>query len=122
MDDEEYIREILGAMLTDLGYKIQSACEGAEAIDIFKNARAEGNPFEVIIVDLTIPGGMGGKEMLAQLLELDKDVCVIASSGYSEDPVISSPREFGFASSIRKPYRKTELVEAIVNALAVRRA
>jgi CheY-like chemotaxis protein len=64
---------------------------------------------------------MGGKETLARLVGLDEEVCVIASSGYSEDPVISSPRDFGFASSIRKPYRKAELVEAIRKALGARR-
>ena len=121
MDDEEHIREVLEEMLTDLGYTVETASHGAEAIEMYKRATASGKPFDIVMVDLTIPGGMGGKETLARLVELEKDVCVIASSGYSEDPVISAPRDFGFASSIRKPYRKTELVEAIRNALAARR-
>jgi CheY-like chemotaxis protein len=121
MDDEEHIREVLEEMLTDLGYTVETASHGAEAIEMYKRATASGKPFDIVMVDLTIPGGMGGKETLARLVELEKNVCVIASSGYSEDPVISAPRDFGFASSIRKPYRKTELVEAIRNALAARR-
>lgn len=118
MDDEEPIREILEEMLTDLGYAVQSARDGVEAIELFKKARTEGTPFTLVMLDLTIPGGMGGKDTMKVLLELEKNVRVIASSGYSEDPVISSPREFGFAASIRKPYRKTELVEALVKAHA----
>lgn len=121
MDDEEHIREILDEMLTDLGYTVETANDGANAVDMFQKATAEGKPFDIVMVDLTIPGGMGGKETLARLLELEKDLCVIASSGYSEDPVISAPRDFGFASSVRKPYRKTELVEAILSALASRK-
>ncbi|MCX6134524.1 MAG: PAS domain S-box protein [Ignavibacteriales bacterium] len=120
MDDEEHIREILEEMLTDLGYAVQTARDGAEAIEYFSRASTEGNPFDMVLVDLTIPGGMGGKETLTRLVELKQNVCVIASSGYSEDPVISAPRDFGFAASIRKPYRKTDLIEAIVNALATR--
>ena len=121
MDDEEHIREILEEMLTDLGYSVETSSTGAEAVEAFRNAAAAGKPYDIVVVDLTIPGGMGGKETLAELVKLEKRVCVIASSGYSEDPVISTPRDFGFASSIRKPYRKSELVEAIVSALAARR-
>jgi PAS domain S-box-containing protein len=121
MDDEEYVRDILEEMLSDLGYTVQTARDGAEAIQMFKQGTAEGNPFAFVLLDLTIPGGMGGEETLTKLVELEKNILVIASSGYSEDPAISRPREFGFAASIRKPYRKAELIEAIVNALAERR-
>jgi two-component system, cell cycle sensor histidine kinase and response regulator CckA len=117
MDDEEYIREILEEMLTDLGYTVQTARDGAEAIELFMRASAEKKPFDLVFVDLTIPGGMGGEATLTRLVELDKHVCVIASSGYSEDPIISKPRDFGFAASIRKPYQKADLVEAISTAL-----
>jgi CheY-like chemotaxis protein len=122
MDDEEHIREILEDMLTDLGYTVQTAMDGTEAIELFNRAINEGNPFDIVLVDLTIPGGIGGKETLTRLLDLNPDVCVIASSGYSEDPVISTPLEFGFAASIRKPYRKAELVEALTKALVGRKA
>jgi CheY-like chemotaxis protein len=118
MDDEEPIRDILEEMLGNLGYTVATARTGEEAVSLFERACTEGTPFDVVMVDLTIPGGMGGKETLQRLLELDKGVRVIASSGYSEDPVISSPREFGFAVSIRKPYRTQELREALKRVFA----
>lgn len=109
MDDEAFIREILGGMLTDMGYSICEAKDGEEALRLCANAAKNGQPIDAAFFDLTIPGGMGGKEAIVQFRQHYPAIPVYASSGYSEDPVMAKPAEYGFTNSIRKPYRKDEL-------------
>ncbi|MBN2372875.1 PAS domain S-box protein [bacterium] len=119
MDDDEPIRDILGKMLMHLGHeKIDFARDGEEAIELYKKAKRAGVAYDVVIMDLTIPGGMGGKEAIKRLLEIDPDVKAIVSSGYSNDPAMNSYREYGFSSVIGKPYKIEELNDAIDRVMA----
>jgi len=108
MDDEYFIREIISQMLEHMGYKTFQAACGNELLDLFKSHK--DNPeLKLIILDLTIPGGMGGKETVAEIRKLDMKIPVIASSGYSSDMVMSDPESYGFSDSIRKPFTVNEL-------------
>ncbi len=109
MDDEEMVRELATDMLISLGYSVTTAMSGAEAIETYKNAMESGNPFDAVIADLTIPGGMGGKETIQRLLEIDPEVKAIVSSGYSNDPVLANFEEYGFKGVVAKPYKAREL-------------
>ncbi len=111
MDDEEFLRDIVGSMLESMGYTVACAKDGQEALALFIDAARLGQPFVASILDLTIPGGIGGKEIAAAMKKINPNSTIIASSGYSEDPVISNPTQYGFTDRIIKPYRKEELAE-----------
>jgi len=113
MDDEEIIRNCLSDMLQDLGYDTCCAGNGAEAIQIYLHAAELGSPFDAVIIDLTIPGGMGGKETIRKLSEIDKEVKAIVASGYSTDPVMANYKEYGFKAVLSKPFNTQELREAL---------
>ena len=109
MDDEESIRKLLCANLTLDGYEVELTTDGAEAIEQYTKARESGKPFDAVIMDLTIPGGMGGKETIKKLLEIDPDAKVIVSSGYATDPIIADYRKYGFSAVLPKPYNIDEI-------------
>jgi CheY-like chemotaxis protein len=88
MDDDEIIRKMLTSMLNLVGYDVVAAADGAEAIKEYEQAAAKGRPFSAVIMDLTVPGGMGGKEAVSRLLEMDPAARVIVSSGYATDPIM----------------------------------
>jgi CheY-like chemotaxis protein len=113
MDDEAVIRRVAGRMLALAGPETVFATDGAEAVRAYVTARQTGSPFDFVIFDLTVPGGMGGKEALAELLKVDTGIRAIASSGYSNDPVMANPRAFGFRSRLPKPYDIPDLIRAI---------
>ena len=92
--------------------------DGKEAIDIFADHRSSGKPVEVIIMDLTIPGGMGGKDAIQEILKIDPDVKAIVASGYSNDPVMADFRQYGFKAAIAKPFLLAELNRALTKALS----
>jgi PAS domain S-box-containing protein len=109
MDDEEMVREVLGSMLARLGYEVEFARDGGEAIEMFVQAHGLGQAFAAVILDLTVPGAMGGKETMARLLEIDPQVKAIVSSGYSDDPIMADFQKYGFSGVIAKPYKISEL-------------
>ncbi|MGC2063534.1 MAG: ATP-binding protein, partial [Thermodesulfovibrionales bacterium] len=109
MDDEEMVRNVTGAMLKNIGYEIAYASDGLEMIEVFMKARESACPFDAVILDLTVPGGMGGKEAIKKLRQIDPHVKAIASSGYSVDPVMSNYESYGFTAAIAKPYRYIDL-------------
>jgi len=122
MDDEEMIRKMLRKILPLAGYEVEVAKDGAEAIDLYAKARESGQPFDAVILDLTIPGGMGGKETIKKLLEIDPDVKAIVSSGYSTDPIMSNFREYGFSAVAAKPYSIEALEETLGEIMAEKKA
>ena len=117
MDDEDIVRDVSGEMLKLMGYEPYFACDGHEAIDAYKEAMDAGAPFTAVIMDLTIPGGMGGKEAVKRLLQIDPAAKVIVSSGYSSDPIMSEYGNYGFKGVIAKPYRVSEFSSALETAL-----
>jgi signal transduction histidine kinase/ActR/RegA family two-component response regulator len=117
MDDEDIIQDVAGKMLTRLGYDVAFARDGAEAIAAFQQARAAGQPFDVVIVDLTIPGGMGGKDTIRKLRSIDPRIKAIVSSGYSNDPVMANFREYGFTDVMAKPYKLQDVSQVLHRVL-----
>ncbi|MBA7692471.1 Sensor histidine kinase RcsC [subsurface metagenome] len=113
MDDEEMVRKTAGRILKSIGYEVVFAQDGAEAIELYKKAMQTERPFDAVIIDLTVPGGMGAKESIKKLLEIDPGVKAIVSSGYSNDPVMANCREYGFYAAILKPYKLKELSEIL---------
>ena len=118
MDDEEMVRQILDKMLGHLGYKAKCARNGEEAIELFTSAQASGKAFDAVILDLTVPGGIGGKETMARLFKIDPRIKAIVSSGYSDDPIMADFREYGFSGVIAKPYRISELSKILQEVLS----
>ncbi len=104
MDDEDMVGEIACQMLEYLGYEGIWVADGADAIAEFKKNQEADLPFAAVIMDLTIPGGMGGKEAAAEILNIDNDAKVFVSSGYSNDPIMVNYREYGFSGVIAKPF------------------
>jgi CheY-like chemotaxis protein len=117
MDDEENIRDVAGEMLNFLGYDVEFAVDGAEAVKHYRECLDSKEPFTAVLMDLTVPGGMGGKEAMNQLRELDREVKVIASSGYSNDPIMADFRTYGFRGIISKPYQLNELKKVLEQVL-----
>ncbi len=118
MDDEDFIREIADRILSSMGYSVVTANDGKEALNILIKARQSGEVFKAALLDLTIPGGMGGKEAISVIKKIFPLMPVFATSGFSEDYTMSHPEENGFTASIRKPYRKNELSELLNRHLA----
>jgi PAS domain S-box-containing protein len=125
MDDEEIIREVVGEMLSHLGYRAEFCGDGAEAIEKYLAAGEAGDPFAVVLMDLTIPGGMGGKETMKCLLEIDTNAIGIVSSGYSNDPILARYHEYGFRGVVQKPYNMEvlgrtlrQVIQQVVNTPA----
>ena len=118
MDDEDMVRDVARAMLEQIGHDVILAKDGAEAIEFFKISHESKAPIDLIIMDLTIPGGMGGKEAVAEVLKIDKDAKVIVASGYSTDPIMAAYEEYGFCSAIVKPFQFPELSSVVNKALA----
>jgi PAS domain S-box-containing protein len=104
MDDEPGIRTMAELFATRIGLKVELAQDGAQAVEKYREARATGRPFDVVIMDLTVPGGVGGREATEQLLAFDAAAKVIVSSGYSRDPVMANHRAHGFRGILPKPY------------------
>ncbi len=118
MDDEPLVREVAGAMLERLGFEVIHTDEGSRAVTLYEWALVQNCRFDLVIMDLTIPGGMGGKDAVQKLLVLDPDVTALVTSGYSNDPVMAEPRKYGFKGGIPKPYTIEQLSETLCSALA----
>jgi CheY-like chemotaxis protein len=116
MDDEALMRDVAREMITKLGHEMESSADGGEAIEMFRRARDEGRPFDVVILDLTVKGGMGGEEALRHLRGIDPEVRAVVSTGYADNAVAADYRAHGFAAVLNKPYRMEALRECL-NAL-----
>ncbi|MBE9528839.1 MAG: PAS domain S-box protein, partial [Proteobacteria bacterium] len=118
MDDEEIIQDLIGEFLTSLGYTVESAYDGAKTLELYTDAEKAGEPFDIVIMDLTIPGGVGGKETIKSLLEIAPDAKAIVSSGYSQDPIMAEFKTYGFKGVVAKPYRLDELASVVKSVIS----
>jgi CheY-like chemotaxis protein len=109
MDDEEPIRDVARAMLSRLGYRVEVAADGEAAVERYRDALLAGDRFDAVLMDLTIPGGMGGKAAIKELLALDPGATAIVSSGYADAPVMAEFEQYGFKGVVPKPFTIAEL-------------
>lgn len=116
MDDEEMIRDLAAAMLDELGYRVTTCADGEDAVSLYKASLEAGVPFSAVIMDLTIPGGMGGREAARAILGIDPRAQLIVSSGYSNDPIIADFRHYGFCAAVLKPYGVAD-ISAVLDSL-----
>jgi PAS domain S-box-containing protein len=117
MDDEASLRKMLGRMLKNLDYESEYAKDGAEAIRMYKDAQEAEKPYDAVILDLTIPGGMGGKDTVKKLLEINPEVKAIVYSGYADDPVLANFQEYGFKGMMPKPFESRSLGKVLHEVL-----
>jgi len=117
MDDEEFVREICGEILMAMGHTVDYAADGQEALEKYQQSMGEQQPFDLVIMDLTIPGGMGGKETISKLLKIDPQAKAIVSSGYSHDDVMANYQDYGFHGVAAKPYLFSDLNKVIQNLI-----
>jgi signal transduction histidine kinase/CheY-like chemotaxis protein len=117
MDDEETIRRGMSEVLTRLGHRVALAADGEQAVQLYQQRLAGGRRYDIVILDLTVPGGVGGYEAMARLRRIDPGVRAIASSGYSDNPVMARAADLGFAGILPKPYTPSELSDAIARVL-----
>jgi CheY-like chemotaxis protein len=109
MDDEQIILDVTLEVLKFLGYDVMFAREGVAAIELYKKEKAAGVPFDVVIIDLSVPEGMGGKETIALLKAFDPQVKAVVSTGFSNDPVVLDFASYGFSGKLTKPYKINDL-------------
>ena len=109
MDDDEMVRELADITLKRLGYKVVCCPDGATAVSLYRLAWEKGEPFSLVIMDLTIPGGMGGIEAAGKIHAFAPEAQLVVSSGYSDDPVMANFSDFGFCAALEKPYNVEEI-------------
>lgn len=120
MDDEEMLRSVVTRMLEIMGYETVPAADGEEAVRLYREAAEAGRPFDAVILDLSVPRGMGGREAMKRLLEIDPDVVALISSGYLGDHALTEFRRYGFKGVVAKPYTSDELRDTLKGVLAGR--
>lgn len=121
MDDEAGVREVVEAMLHHIGHEAETVSDGETALVRYREALESGTPFDVVIMDLTVPGGMGGKAAVRELLTIDPSALAIVSSGYSGDSILAEYAEYGFSGVIAKPYRLEDLREELNRVMSGKR-
>ena len=109
MDDEQIIIDVTLEVLQFLGYEARFARDGAEALSLYAQEKSAGVPFDVVILDLSVPDGMGGRETIAKLKELDPQAKAVVSSGFANDPYVQDYAAFGFAGRLSKPYKINDM-------------
>ncbi len=117
MDDDESILDVLSIILSDMGHHVEVARTGEEAVESVSSSVSDNARFDLIIMDLTIKGGMGGKDAIIHIRRLDPEIQAIVSSGYSNDPVMSDPQKYGFNDVLQKPYTIQEIKEKLSTML-----
>ena len=122
MDDEQMILDIVSRMLGHLGYDVTTCTDGSQAIAAFAKSKSHSEPFDVVMMDLVIPNGVGGQDAVHTIKKIDPNAKVIASSGHLEHPVMQDHKKFGFNAVLEKPYKLEKLqqvIETVINAPAV---
>jgi CheY-like chemotaxis protein len=117
MDDDEGVLEVTSEILRVFGYEVDVAHDGKEALEMYHESIISGQRFDLVIMDLTIPGGMGGKEAVNELHRIDPKAKAVISSGHADDPAVAQFRDHGFVGVIPKPYRIDELDDRIKKAI-----
>ncbi len=118
LDDEALIRNLARETLEDSGYRVTTCTHGEDAIALYREAKDQGTPFSAAVLDLTIPNGLGGREVAGRILAFDPDAVLVVSSGYSNNPVMSDHRRFGFRAAVSKPYKDDALTRTLAGLLA----
>ena len=117
MDDDPGVTLTTMALVRFLGYQVEAASDGQAGLDLYERAADAGKGFDVVIMDLTVPGGMGGREMITRLLQMDPKAKSIVASGYCDDPVMANYRDYGFLGVLTKPYSMEELGQTLERAI-----
>jgi PAS domain S-box-containing protein len=117
MDDDDVIREVVEDMLTSFGYQVTLTPDGHTAVEKYREEKEKGTPYDLVILDLTIPGGMGGEEAAAEILHIDSDAKLVVASGYANDPIMSNFKNYGFSEVVVKPFDAVKLGNVIKRAL-----
>jgi len=117
MDDEKIVCEVLTNILEHFGYEVKCCSDGQEASLLYENTFKNNQPFDAVIMDITIPGGIGGKEAITMLQKTDPNVCAIVSSGYANDPIMAHCKDYGFAATLSKPYNIAEIEDVLKKVL-----
>jgi CheY-like chemotaxis protein len=120
MDDEQIVLDVVSEMLQFLGHEVELVANGAEAIQAYQKAMAVGRRFDLVILDLTVPGAMGGKEAITQLLRIDPEIKAVVSSGYASDTTVSDFKSFGFAGVLSKPYSLHDIEKIVADLRELR--
>ena len=113
MDDDKMVRTMANEMLSHYGYEVFLAQDGQEAITLYRESLKDDAHIDLVIMDLTVPGGMGGKETIKEIIAANPQVKAIVSSGYSNNPIMANYGEYGFSAAVSKPYRQEELIKVI---------
>lgn len=119
LEDDLLVRDILRRNLELAGLQVVETGDGRETLQVYHEALQQGHPYELVILDLTIPEGMGGAETMQHLRHMDPKVAAVVSSGYKDDPIMSNPRHYGFAAALPKPYQREALLQMVNAVMAV---
>lgn len=119
MDDDPRVREVLTGMLDILGHYVTESADGSEAVELYRRRFSSGEPFDVVIMDLTVPGGMGGEAAIKMMKEIDPDIRAIVSSGYANNTVLSNFTDYGFSGRLIKPFRISSLKKELKTVLTL---
>lgn len=117
MDDDDMVRDLAREMISYIGYEVQVARDGLGAVQLYEEAKEKQHPFDLVILDLTVRAGMGGKEAVKALQQVDSSVKAIVATGYADDPVMAAFAEYGFIGAITKPYQIEKLSEVLQMAI-----
>ena len=119
MDDERVVLDLLSRMFEHLGYEVTTCTDGSQAIAAFAKAKSHSEPFDIVMMDLVIPNGVGGQDAVHTIKKIDPNARVVASSGHLEHPVMLDHAKFGFSGVLEKPYKLEKLqqvIEAVISA------
>jgi CheY-like chemotaxis protein len=120
LEDDPLVRSLITRNLSTQGFEVVESAEGTETVKLYQEAMGEGRTFDLVILDLSIPNGMGGVRTMEKLRAMDSDVVAIVSSGYSDDPVMAKPAAYGFTAVLPKPYEPVDMLRLVRNVLSAR--